>query len=171
MKYLEHRRHALRNKPFPHINKKGITVAQEVGRSMGEFDLVVTSQKPRAAETGVAMGQAITHESDFLHIEPNDIDSSLNWDYGFKEIVPALGLPRIQTFMERLKEETLAFLERLPDGKRILFLGHGGMIELHLLSLLDDHSGLIDEGALDKCEGWSLEFGRGQFSSPKILRI
>lgn len=185
MIYLEHRRHAKRTKPFPHLNAKGARQARKLGESMGHFDMVVSSKLPRACESATAMGFGIDAESELLHIEAQEVAHGTFWEDGFYAIAKALrSSPQLQTFASRLRQETLGFIHKSQsghgNGQRILFVSHGGIIELSLLALIqtlpeNPPSKLLelkDLGPnLAKCEGWSLRFDGHSFRDIKIHRL
>ena len=185
MIYIEHRRHAKRTKPFPHLNAKGVRQARKLGESMGHFDMVVSSKLPRACESATAMGFGIDAESELLHIEAQEIAPGSFWDDGFLPIAKALhSSPQLQAFATRLRQEALDFIHKSQsdhgDGQRILFVSHGGLIELSLLALIepmpgDPTSKLLEASDLGpnlaKCEGWSLRFDGKAFRDVKIHRL
>ena len=59
MRTLEVRRHTMRRKPGQRLSQDGIELARLVGDGSGHFDLVVSSDVPRAIETAIAMGYEV----------------------------------------------------------------------------------------------------------------
>ncbi len=63
MPMLEIRRHSKRNgDEAVHLSQEGVELARWSGTLMGPFEIVATSVAPRARETAIAMGFAVTLE-------------------------------------------------------------------------------------------------------------
>ena len=61
MKTIELRRHSFRKQGGgSQLSQQGVTYARHLGATMGPFAYVVTSVVPRARETAIAMGFAVT---------------------------------------------------------------------------------------------------------------
>ncbi|EQD44634.1 Phosphoglycerate mutase domain protein [mine drainage metagenome] len=137
MKILEHRRHSRRDPGGTHLNREGVALARQVGRSLDPFDRVVTSPKPRAIETAVAFGCAVDAVEDELGGVPDDIDALLEGADSFAAYaLVARRRPEVRRFMDRQAELWQAELDRVPDRGRLLLVSHGGLIELGALGAL-----------------------------------
>ena len=63
MKMLEIRRHSMRKEGGgSQLSQEGVSLARQLGTSLGPFALVVTSVLPRTRETAIAMGFAVDYE-------------------------------------------------------------------------------------------------------------
>ena len=83
MAVIEHRRHSWREPPGQHLTQKGVELARRVGETMGRFDLVVTSDLPRAFETAIAMGYAVDREEPLLGRFGDDLaEEGVRWELG-----------------------------------------------------------------------------------------
>lgn len=172
MKYLEHRRHAMRIKPFDHLSQQGVDLAKRVGQEMGQFDYIVTTTLPRAAETVTAMGFGIIEVCQELSTMADYILDEIEWDAGFEKFFNAsqAGGP-VSDYCLYLKKLFLGFLEKTPENGRLLIVSHGGIVEASVLGCLAD-SEISKWGApISYCEGISLQFEKGTFNTPKLLRV
>jgi hypothetical protein len=71
MKYLEHRRHTERTRPYDHLNQAGIDLAKLVAKQTGPFHYTLTSSIPRAVETALVLGYEVNRTDDLLfHYKP-----------------------------------------------------------------------------------------------------
>ena len=66
MPEIEHRRHSWRSPTGVHLTQQGVELARRVGETMGKFDIVITSDLPRAFETAIAMGYAVDSQAKAL---------------------------------------------------------------------------------------------------------
>ena len=65
-----HIRHSHREGKNPHISKKGLTLANEIGKKLPSFDVVLSSSSVRAIETTIAMGFAVSDTINFDDAKP-----------------------------------------------------------------------------------------------------
>lgn len=171
MKIIEHRRHAKRTKPSPHLNDEGVRTARRVGDHSGPFARVVTSPKKRAIQTAVAMGFAVDETVSLLEEIPEELNDLAAWNSGFlalhaKRNECASGekyLRKIRAFFE-------STLERVPEGGRILIISHGGVVEWSAIACAPEKARNFGN-ALDTCEGVELHWGDGKFTDAKVLRV
>lgn len=132
MRLLEHRRHSLREAGTPHLSPRGVELARRVGATIGPFDRVVTSPKPRAVETAIELGLRVDAEVPELGTMPDDAGVPIEPGAlgSFAEYAELFHRSRIAAQYGR---EQLAVwlreLDRLPDGGRLLLVSHGGLIE------------------------------------------
>lgn len=169
MIYLEHRRHAERDRSFPHLNHRGVELAHRVGATMGEFDLVVTSPLPRALQTAVAFGYGIDQVREELK-EYSEIFRPLPpWDSGFQALFDYF--KKYSQAREFLNNLVLELIRTNPRAKRILMVSHSGIVESTLLSCLQDPVVRDWGDPLSYCEGVSWSWDGQQFLNPEIKRI
>lgn len=102
MTLVHARRHAFRLSQQQHITRSGIFDAQNLGRSLGPIDMVITSTQPRAWETSVAMGLQIDRESSLL--DPRDeLFACLRATWSLQDLSSAMAdEPLLRELAERL---------------------------------------------------------------------
>src|SRR5262245_8593625 len=129
MPVIEHRRHSWRAPTGKHLTQEGVDLARRVGETMGKFDLVITSDLPRAYETAIAMGYAVDRKEKLLG-ELGDLTSELNWELGVSEFARGYNMGKETAKWCRKHAKLLRSIasELRPDGAALL-VSHGGMIE------------------------------------------
>jgi len=172
MRVLEHRRHSRRDPVGIHLNREGIELAQRIARTLGRFDRVVTSPKPRAIETAQALGFTVDAVLPELAVMPDDVGLSID------ELNPRsfADYVRIVARSESMAEYAVGQatlmreeLERLPDGGRLLMVSHGGIIEFGAAAARADDAMAWGE-PVDYLEGIRLSLSRGEWVRGEILR-
>jgi broad specificity phosphatase PhoE len=170
MKIIEHRRHAKRTKPSPHLNSEGVRAARKLGNSAGPVARVVTSPKKRAVETAVAMGFAIDDTIDVLKDIPEALNDYISHDAGFAAFYEAIAeTPEADRFLRKLRNVFERELEKIPDGGRLLVVSHGGVVEWSALACLPELARALGN-PLETAEGIELTWDRGKFVSVRALR-
>ena len=132
MRYLENRRHSARDPAGPHLSPAGIALARHVAATVGPFDKVVCSQKPRAVETAVAMGYTVAAELDELGTMPSELQTLIDAVHprGFADYAALVARNPAMARYARGQEALWRHeLESVPDGGRLLIVSHGGVIE------------------------------------------
>src|SRR5215218_6801676 len=86
MPVIEHRRHSWRSPTGTHLTQQGVELARRVGETMGKFDIVITSDLPRAFETAIAMGYAVDSQAKTLSKFGKGVETEIDWEKGFTEI-------------------------------------------------------------------------------------
>ena len=132
MRLLENRRHSVRDPVGPHLSPAGIALARRVAATVGPFDRVLSSPRPRAVETAAAMGCTAVAERDELGPVPSELQVLIDAfhptsfaDYAaLVERNPSMA--RYARGQEALWRQEL---EGMPDGGRLLTVSHGGVIE------------------------------------------
>lgn len=171
MKTIEHRRHATRTKPSPHLNTAGVKRARRLGETAGPFHRVVTSPRKRAIETAVAMGFAVDETASVLKDIPKALESVVPHDAGFAAFYAAISkTPEAEKYMARLRAFFENELEKIPDGARLLVVSHGGVLEWSALACLPEKARGLG-GPLDKCEAVEISWEKGKFVGVKALRF
>ncbi len=170
MKVLEHRRHSRRDPGGTHLNREGVALARRIGRTLAPFDRVVTSPKPRAVETAVALGCAVDGVTDELASLPDEIDQWVDGADSFAAFALAgRRRPEVRRFMERQAELWQEELTRIPEGGRLLLVSHGGLIELGTLGALPLPAAGFGP-ALGLVEGVRL-YWDGRFVGGEVVRV
>lgn len=171
MKIIEHRRHARRTKPSPHLNDEGVCTARRLGEKIGPFARVVTSPKKRAIQTAVAMGFAIDETVSLLEEIPESLNDLAPWNTGFSALYEKRnGSTSGEKYLKKMRTFFESALERIPDGGRILVVSHGGVVEWSAIACAPEKARTLGN-ALDTCEGVELFWRDGQFYDAKALRV
>jgi broad specificity phosphatase PhoE len=172
MPEIEHRRHSWRHNPGKHLTQQGVELARRVGETMGRFDLVITSDIPRAYETAIAMGYAVGRQEEVLSDLGKGVEGEIAWELGCSE------------FQRRAREHKriakscgrqAAFLTEVaaslkPDG-RALIVSHGGIIEAGVVGLLPDLDYSAWGPSCERCEGVRLRFEGDVCTGAELLRL
>jgi broad specificity phosphatase PhoE len=168
---IEHRRHSWRVEGGKHLTQSGVDLARRVGESMGHFDLVITSDIPRAFETAIAMGYAVDRQEKLLG-KLFDAESEISWEMGFAECQRGYRLGRATA---RACREHASFLRSvavdLGAGGRALVVSHGGIIEAGTIGLLPEYDYSAWGPACERCEGVRLTFDGDACTQAERLRL
>ena len=171
MKFIEHRRHAKRIKPSPHLSAEGIAVARKLGDTAGPFFRVITSPKRRAVETAVAMGYAIDETASLLKDVPKSVQSVVAHDAGFGAFYEALQMnPGIEKYLAKLRTFFESELEKIPEGGRLLIVSHGGVLEWTAFACLPEKARFLGL-PLDKSEAIEITVNQGRYIALRTLRL
>ena len=172
MRYLEVRRHTMRAKPGQHLTQAGVTLARRVGEEMGPFDRVITSDRPRAFETAIAMGFAVDLQDESLSAVPEAADKEMQWDSGFAEIAKAVKKGGAAAeFAQVLAALWRSYLSDLPEDARVLAVSHGGIIEAGAIASFPDADHSEWGSSCDYCEGVRITFYGETAKEIEILRV
>ena len=171
MKYLEVRRHTMRNKPGKHLSQPGIDLARHLGDTVGKFNLVVSSPKPRAIETAIAMGFAIDQEIEEIGLD--QINPKL-WE----EISPEADFGTWSQTQSKLAQQLVQqqatawqkILDQLPEGGRALLVTHGGLIEAGAVAFLPEATHALWGKPCSYCEGLRIS-SDGKTRNIEIIRL
>jgi broad specificity phosphatase PhoE len=156
MRYVEIRRHSVRDLPGVHLSEPGRRLAADVGRTRGPFRVVVSSPELRAQETAIAMG----FPPDELDRLWNDLgDGRVPWPLSFAEMLDQLAInPRAIEVAARFRTGLSSLLARIGERDAILVVAHGGVPELVVASWCEP-GGLDRMGPACRCmEGVYLGF-------------
>lgn len=171
MPVLEVRRHTMRAKPGQHLSQSGVSLANYVGSSMGPFSLVVSSEKPRAVETAIAMGFATDHQVSELGLLPENILAALNWPNSLSEISKIVREDDACGQFSRGQANCWrAVLDQLSSGQVGLIVTHGGIIELGAIGLSPNADHSLWGDAIGYCEGFRFT-KLGNEISCEVLRV
>ena len=168
MRVVDHFRHSIRAQPGKHLTREGVELARRVGLALGDYDLVVTSKRPRAIETAVAMGYASERQIDGLFVADLDVD----WTQGCAAFAEAIR--RSKTVAKAAEEQAdiiRSIIRTLPEHGKALVVSHGGVIELGAAGLLPGHDFTSWGPSCERCEGIRLYFDAEVCTSGVVLRI
>lgn len=174
MRILEHRRHGERYPGGTHLSPEGVRNARLVGNSMGPFHRVVTSPRPRAIETAVAMGFAVEYEMPELARFPEDLEPAPGTMGGERVPFDAWAHeikrnPRLREYAATQEFLWRSVLDGVPDGGKVLMISHGGIIEVGALGAdFEEARGLGD--GLRYLEGVRLEWTGTRWGRIELVR-
>lgn len=172
MSEIEHRRHSWREPPGVHLTQRGVDLARRVGETMAHFDLVVTSDLPRAFETAIAMGYAVDRQDPLLGIFGSAMEQEVDWTLGAAEFARAYSLGSATTAECDAQAGLLRKIAmELPPSGRALVVSHGGVIEAGMVGLLPEYPYQGWGPACERCEGVRLFFEGGRCLGAEVLRL
>jgi broad specificity phosphatase PhoE len=172
MPVIEHRRHSWRSPTGKHLTQQGVDLARRVGETMGKFDIVITSDLPRAYETAIAMGYAVDSQAKLLSDMGKGVVDDVNWELGVQEFVRASGESKATAKACRKQAKLLRDIAAaLPPEGRALVVSHGGVIELGVVGLLPEYDYSAWGPACERCEGVRMHFDGDVCVSAEILRV
>jgi broad specificity phosphatase PhoE len=172
MRFVEVRRHTMRNKPGQHLSQAGVTLARRVGDSMGAFDRVVASTLARAYETAIAMGYAVDEQTDALSHMGFTVSEGVAWPAPFDRIARAVqSNDAVAVYARDQVNLWRSHAAALPDGGAALIISHGGIVELGAVAALPEADHAAWGAHVDYCEGIRLAFENDVFVSGEILRV
>lgn len=172
MKTLEIRRHSIRQAGGDHLSQKGILLAREVGRVIGPFDFVGTSALPRAFETAIAMGFAVTEQNELMNTYGGLVEREAPWPlpfFHYSLIVKQDGAAA--RYAHQLADYYMRILDSLADDGSALMINHGGVVELGVVACLPDTEFSNWGEAVGYCEGARLFWDDGRCVRGEPLRI
>lgn len=170
MRTIQFRRHTMRRKPNEHLSQQGVELAQLIGQTMGPFDQVITSPRPRAAQTAIAMGYGITSTIEILSQMPPNVYQELGWPNPFSRVATVVKQKGPSAdFANILSKNLTEIAQSLPPNGTALVISHGGLIELAAIGCLPMQDHDVWGGAIAYCEGVQLTFDTA-FIDCEILR-
>jgi broad specificity phosphatase PhoE len=171
MKTLEIRRHSIRSQPGDHLNQEGVTLARLVGQTIGPFDRVVTSTLPRAFETAIAMGFAVSEQNELMSTYGHDVDKEAPWPMSFAQYREAFERGRAaMKYAKKLASYYASLMESISEGHSALVINHGGVVEIGVVGCLPDFDFSSWGGPVEYCEGARL-YWEGRFVRAEELRV
>jgi broad specificity phosphatase PhoE len=172
MKTLEIRRHSIRSVPGDHLNQSGVTLARRVGENLGPFDRVVTSTRPRAFETAIAMGFAVDEQVELMSTYGNDVEHEASWPQSFAAYAKAVKRGGAAAdYAQRLARYYAELANHLAEGRAALVINHGGVLELGVTACLPDAEYESWGWAVDYCEGARLTWEAGKWLDAEVIRV
>ena len=159
-----HLRHSHREGKNPHISKKGLTLANEIGKKLPSFDVVLSSSSVRAIETAIAMGFAITDTINFDDAMPKTTSQDTNqmgYDTFIEYSEKIQSDSRFKDFSMNLVQFLNNKLKLFEKANNVLIISHGGMIEISTIGYLPDIDYSSWGKCVDHCKGVKLVFKNG----------
>lgn len=172
MKILEVRRHSIRQPGGDHLNQNGVSLARRVGQGIGPFDFVGTSTLPRAFETAIAMGFAVTEQNELMNTYGGKVEREAPWPLPFHHysVIVRQGGAAAK-YANQLADYYTRVVDGLAEGGSALMINHGGVVELGVIACLPDADFSGWGEAVDYCEGARLFWDDGRFVRGEPLRI
>ena len=171
MSVIDHFRHSIRVPPSEHLSREGVTLGRRVGATLGKYDLVVTSELPRAIETAIAMGYGVDRYATMLG-SMMLADTEVDWTLGFRAFATAAKRGGITHHAAQSHADLLRSIAAdLPSDGRALVVSHGGVIELGVVGLLPDDDYSAWGPVCERCEGVRLYFDNDHCTGAEIMRI
>jgi len=168
---LEIRRHSMREKPGAHLNAQGIALAKLVATHDKAYDLVVTSNIPRAIETAQAMGCIVDDMQAELGYLPGKVFEQINWPSSIADVAEIAVLNKnCQSFAQLQSDLWLKIANRIGQGEKALIITHGAFIELGLIATLAPMNYSELGPAFGYCEGIRLSFNKERISF-ELMRV
>jgi gluconolactonase len=173
MRYLEVRRHSIREKPNEHLSDDGVRLARRVGETMMTFERVYTSPLPRAQETALAMGYAIHDTVKALGTDPlAKVDSHVDWKAGFAGWKSAYARSKaVAKFARRQEKLFRELVLTVPDGSNVLLVTHEGVPEIGAIACVPDADHAAFGANCGFCEGVRLTYYGQDFVRVEVLRV
>jgi hypothetical protein len=170
LKYLEHRRHTERTRPYDHINQKGIDLAKKVAETTGPFHYTLTSSIPRAVETVLVLGYEVNRTDDILfHYKPELMGELGRQTFG--DIAKAIFLGK---YTDSYSKDQIAVFEEALDEvnneETVLVISHGCMVEIGLVAMFPELDHKKWGKPFSYLEGYRVSYENGEFKDPEILR-
>ncbi|NIZ60060.1 hypothetical protein DL239_03610 [Sedimentitalea sp. CY04] len=171
MPTLEVRRHTMRTKPGQHLSQTGVSLARHVGQDLSSFDLVVSSELPRAIETAIAMGFAADRMIAELGILPKEVLTAINWPNSLTNISQIVHENEAcRQFSQNQAALWNAILGEMSGDQFALIITHGGIIELGALGLMPVGDPDSWGDAIGYCEGFRFT-NQGNELICEVLRL
>lgn len=146
---LRHAERQDRSNNWSHLSQAGIEQARSVGSRFDRFDLVVTSPLPRAFETAVAMGFAVTRTHFGIQDIGEQIMQLVNWSDGFPAWAAAYRKAKlVKSYVDYVTSLLTGWLDEVAESGSLLVITHGGIVEAMAAGLLSDSDwAQLGEGA------------------------
>ena len=157
------------------LSPQGVSLARRVGEGLRPFDMVVTSDIPRATETALAMGFAIDEIDDTL--APHDPSFWAEAEQLARDRRLAFAVwaeisghrGAVWRHGERQRDRWLEIASRLPEAGSALIVSHGGTIECGVVASVGAEVWREWE-ELSPCDGVQLTVEQATFVSVAIIR-
>jgi broad specificity phosphatase PhoE len=127
---LRHAERRDRSDNLSHLSQEGIEQARAAGSAFQRFDLVVTSPLPRAYETAIAMGFAVTRTHASIQDIGEPILRQVNWSDGFAAWAAAYRtIAVVRSYSDYIVSLLRGWLAEVAEGGSLLVVSHGGIVE------------------------------------------
>ena len=155
-----------------HLSQQGVTLARLLGQNLGPFDRVLTSTKPRAFETAIAMGFAVDEQNELMSTYGSIVDAGAPWPMspaGYAKVIRKG--EATARYANELAELYRQLAEYLADGRAALVINHGGVVEMGAVACLPDADHASWGSHFEYCEGIRLFYEDGKWIDAEILRV
>ncbi len=171
MKIIEFRRHSIRIRPSPHLTQEGVMKARKVGDTLGEFNLVLSSNAPRAVETAVAMGYAVDKIVDEISKALPEIEDEVTWGMDFVQYRDAIRKGcKTAEYATKMVLFVKDIANLISEGESALVVGHGGWLEITTIGCFPQEEYEKWGDPLDTCEGIRMYITNNEFEKIELLR-
>ncbi len=172
MKFIQHCRHSIYSIPYPHLNQQGVDLARKVGNDLGPFNLVITSSKPRAFETAIAMGFAVDQTLKEFSGISSTVDQEIAWNAGFQKFAETYeNNGATSLWAKGLAKIFLKIVRKLPENGSVLIISHGGIVEGSMIGSYPDFDYSNWNRSVQYCEGVKLSFDNDKCISAKYIEV
>ncbi len=166
----------MRGKPGQHLSQAGIDLARRAGNgefgSVPRYDLVITSTVPRAFETAIAMGFAVTAQVEGLTAFDSAVLTQYRWPVDFGDAAtPLLGDGPAGDFARQQADILRVIAKSLPETGAALVISHGGVVEAGAVALRPDADHQAWGPAIGYVEGVRLVFDGEDCVGEELLRV
>ena len=162
----------MRQKLGNDLSQDGVNLARYVGSTLGPYERIVTSALPRAIQTAVAMGFAVTETVETLGPIDERIVRKMRWPNDLDAISDILAQsPEYAALAESQASLWEEIAARLSNGGGGLIITHGAILELGVVASLGRSNQAIAGEAFAYCEGVRLYFGDHACERVEQLRL
>jgi broad specificity phosphatase PhoE len=136
---LRHAERQDRSNNWSHLSEAGIEQARAAGSRFEPFQLVVTSPLPRAVETAVAMGFAVSRTHPGIQDIGDQIARHVAWSDGFSAWAAAYQAAElVKSYVNYVTSLLSGWLDEVSEGGSLLVITHGGIVEAMAVGLCPD---------------------------------
>ncbi len=149
-------RHAIRAITGKNLTQVGVNQAHAMTMQLPRPDRVISSPKPRAVQTAVAMGYAVDETFEEMAKMGADVDQDLGWTEtaSLAMLAGRLAAPGPAHAYARAQSALIReALTRVPDAGVLWVVSHGGVVECQLFGLLQAAAWPAHEPVFGRCEG------------------
>ncbi len=153
-------------------------MARKIGKQMGPFDCILTSQIPRTVETALAMGFAVDEQWEALGAIPAEVFEEIGhqerwtWAAPFRTFAEVISRDGATAHMGKHQQALwVKALESVPTNGNVLILSHGRIIEAGLVTCVPDEDFSRWGAPFHHCEGVRMKYHEGRFTDVQLLRI
>lgn len=171
MKTITILRHSIRA-AGQNLSPEGVALAREAAKKLNpEYNIVVTSDLPRAIETAEAMGFTVNEHNEILCPPGEIVDLEVYWDGDFDEFPPAYRQKKhLYEFAVKLREYIKTIAKSLPENGNALIISHGGVVQAAAAGCFPEKD-FREFGRSPKyCEGIKIFIEGTEFKDINIIR-
>jgi broad specificity phosphatase PhoE len=165
---IEIRRHAQRateGDASAVLSAAGLAMARALGVAAPTYAIVVSSPRPRARETALAIAGRVDGIDNVLDVASDEVLTEAQYSSAHSHELLTAHLrdnPLAYAFAQDQLSTWDRFAADLSDGKTALLVTHGGNIALGAVLLAERIGGTLDPLPLGHCEGVRLRYSNGR---------